>query len=231
LSTYKVLGVISARGGSKGIPKKNIVDLAGKPLISYTIAAAAGSKMLSSCIVSTDDEEIAQVAKLAGARVPFMRPAELSSDTALSLPVVLHALEFVEREDSIVFDAIVLLQPTAPFRTADDIDACLQLLFDSGADSVVSVVDVGGYHPLRMKRIVAGRLVNYIDQGQEDMRPRQQLPSVYIRNGSIYAIRRSALIQQQTLVGADARPYVMPAERSINIDGMLDLNLARLYLS
>lgn len=227
----KVLGVIPARGGSKGIPKKNIVDLAGKPLINYTIEAAQKASLLTHLVVSTDDTSIADVARAAGAPVPFMRPAELSTDTAMSLPVVLHALEAMERECACVFDAVMLLQPTAPFRTAEDIDECLRILFDSGADSVVSVVDVDGYHPLRMKRIVAGRLINYIDQGYEDMRPRQQLPKAYIRNGSVYAVQRDVLLDQNTLVGKDARPYVMPSERSVNIDNMLDLALARLYLS
>jgi CMP-N-acetylneuraminic acid synthetase len=226
-----VLAVIPARGGSKGIPKKNIVDLGGKPLIHHTIEAALRSQLLLRCVVSTDDSEIAELARAAGADVPFMRPAELSSDAALSLPVVLHALNHVEHLEVKKYDAVILLQPTAPFRTSEDIDACLHLLFDSGADSVVSVVDVCGYHPLRMKRIVADRLVNYVDQGFEDMRPRQSLPKVYIRNGSIYAIQRDALVNQNTLVGADARPYIMPADRSINIDNHIDLAVARTYFS
>ena len=226
----KILGVIPARGGSKGIPNKNIVEFGGSPLISYTIKAGLGSKMLTHCIVSTDSDEIANVAQSCGALVPFKRPDELSGDTALSLPVIQHAVRFMEQQQKCKYDAVVMLQPTTPLRSAKDIDNSLNLLFSTNSDSVISVVDVEGHHPLRMKRIVDGRLINYIDQGYEDMRPRQKLPPVYIRNGAVYATKRDILMKKNSFVGSDVRAHIMPYDRSINIDNIGDLFLAKSLL-
>jgi D-3-phosphoglycerate dehydrogenase / 2-oxoglutarate reductase len=223
----RTIGVIPARGGSKGIPRKNLVALLGKPILAYTIEAAKSSKLLTDLVVSTDDEEIAAVAAHWGAHVPFMRPAELATDAALSLPVVQHAVLEMEKLKDHTYDVAVMLQPTTPLRSTEDIDAGIQLLLDTGADSVISVVEVSGHHPFRMKRLVRDNvLINYIDQGFEDMRPRQQLPSVYIRSGALYVVRRSTLVEQDSFVGADCRAYVMPEERTVNIDTRLDLLLA-----
>jgi CMP-N-acetylneuraminic acid synthetase len=225
------LAVIPARGGSKGVPNKNIRDLAGRPLIAYTIEASKGSIMLTHTVVSTDSNEIASVAKSLGANVPFMRPSELATDLATSLPVIQHAIKEMEAIIECQFDAIVMLQPTCPLRTSADIDEAVNKLFDSGADSVISVVDVEGNHPLRMKRIVAGdRLINYIEQGSEDMRPRQVLPPTYIRNGALYVARRKVIMEEKTFVGEDCRALVMPSERSVNIDAFEDMLLAEHYL-
>ena len=128
-------------------------------------------------------------------------------------------------------DAVMLLQPTAPLRSAEDIENCAALLEKTGADSVVSVVDVGGHHPLRMKKMSGDRLVNYVEQKQESMGPRQELPPVYIRNGAIYLSKREVLFKRPTMVGADCRGYIMPAERSVNIDTPFDLILANHLLS
>ena len=227
----RVLGVVPARGGSKGIPRKNIVPLAGKPLLAYTIEAALQAERLTRVVVSTDDEEIAAVAQQWGADVPFRRPDELASDTALSLPVVQHALVEVEWQEGRRYDVVVMLQPTTPLRTADDIDAGIALLVEDGADSVVSVVDVEGYHPFRMKRVLDdGRLINYIDQGFEDMRPRQLLPPVYIRSGALYITRRAVLMEQDSFIGAHCKAYVMPQQRAVNIDSAFDLWLAQYLL-
>lgn len=230
MNKKKILGIIPARGGSKGIPNKNIVELGGKPLIEYTIEAALSSKYLTHCIVSTDSEKIALVAKNSGATVPFMRPANLAADTTQSLPVVLHALKYMEKDNGFLYDAVVMLQPTTPLRRSKDIDNALELLFASNADSVISVVDVGANHPLRMKRIIDGRLINYVDQGHEDMRPRQDLPSVYIRNGAIYAVSRQTLMNNESFSGANSMAYEMPNHCSVNIDEMSDLILAEKYL-
>lgn len=220
----RVLAVIPARGGSKGIPRKNLADLCGKPLIAYSIQAGLGARSITRLIVSTDDAEIAEVAKSFGADVPFMRPADLASDTAHSLPVVQHAVTAVESEEGNRYDVIVLLQPTTPLRTANDIDDGVGLLASSGADSVVSVVDVGANHPFRMKRIEAdGRLVNFVDQGFEDMRPRQELPRVYIRSGDLYISRRRVVMEENTLVGSNCRAIIVPDDRAVNIDTPLDL--------
>ena len=230
MNDKKILAVIPARGGSKGIPNKNIVDIDGNPLIKYTIDAALGSAMLTHCIVSTDSDAIADVAKSCGALVPFKRPEHLSDDKALSLPVIQHAVEFMEAEQGYQYDVVIMLQPTTPLRQSEDIDNAISLLFETNADSVISVVEVEGHHPLRMKRVVNGRLINYIDQGHEDMRPRQELPPVYIRNGAIYATRRDVLIKDSSFIGLDSRAYIMTSERSVNIDTYKDLLLAQSFL-
>ena len=225
----KILAIIPARGGSKGIPNKNIIDIGGNPLIKYTIDAALKSKMLTHCVVSTDSDVISDVAKSCGAMVPFRRPDSLSDDKALSLPVIQHAVNFMESDQGFLYDAIVMLQPTTPLRQTKDIDNAINMLFDTDADSVISVVDVEGYHPLRMKRVVDGKLINYIDQGHEDMRPRQKLPPVYIRNGAIYATRRNIMMKKNSFSGMDSRAYIMPSDRSVNIDTHEDLLLAKSY--
>ena len=230
MNDKKILAVIPARGGSKGISNKNIVDIDGCPLIKYTIDAALGSEILTHCIVSTDSDAIATVAKSCGALAPFKRPEYLSNDKALSLPVIQHAVEFMEAEQGYQYDVVIMLQPTTPLRQSEDIDNAISLLFETNADSVISVVEVEGHHPLRMKRVVNGRLINYIDQGHEDMRPRQELPPVYIRNGAIYATRRDVLIKDSSFIGLDSRAYIMTSERSVNIDTYKDLLLAQSFL-
>jgi len=226
-----ILAVIPARGGSKSIPRKNIALLAGKPLIAYTIEAANASGRLDDIVVSTDDPEIADIAKRFHGNVPFTRPSELATDDALTIGVVQHAIEFMEAERGSPYDHVVLLQPTSPLRKASDIDDAVEKLIMTNCDSVVSVVDVDGYHPFRMKRLVDDRLINFIDQGFEDMRPRQILPKVYIRNGSIYASTRKVVMEDATLVGNDCRGIVMTSERSINIDSPNDFQLAEEAIS
>lgn len=226
-----VIGIIPARGGSKGVVNKNIRELVGKPLIAYTIEASKNSKMLTHVVVSTDSNEIAEISKKYGASVPFMRPAELATDMAASLPVVQHAVKEVEKIYNCKFDAVVMLQPTCPLRTSAHIDLALNKLFETNADSVVSVTDVGGNHPLRMKRVVAqDRLINYIEQGQEDMRPRQILPPTYIRNGALYITKRDVIMDQNTFIGNDCRAFIMEKSVSVNIDAFEDLLVAEYYL-
>jgi CMP-N-acetylneuraminic acid synthetase len=229
MNNKKILAVIPARGGSKGILNKNIADVRGSPLIKYTIDAALKSKMLTHCIVSTDSDEISDVARSFGAMVPFRRPDHLSNDKALSLPVMQHAVEFMESLNGFQYDLVVMLQPTTPLRTVEDIDDSINLLLDVKADSVISVAEVEAHHPLRMKRVIDGRLINYIDQGHEDMRPRQDLPPVFIRNGAIYATTRHTLMIENSFTGKDSRAYIMPNERSLNIDTHQDLLLAQRY--
>ena len=230
MTESRILGVIPARAGSKGIPNKNIIDVGGQPLIKYTIEAALGSTMITDCIVSTDSDEIAYLAESLGLSAPFIRPNNLSDDKALSLPVIQHAVNFMEKKHGFHYDAVIMLQPTTPLRTSGDIDKSLSILMSEKLDSVISVVEVEGNHPLRMKRIVNNRLVNYVDQGHEDMRPRQELPKVYIRNGAIYATLRDVLIDEDSFVGENSYPYVMNKEQSINIDTISDLYLTQIYI-
>lgn len=229
---FNILGVVPAREGSKSVPSKNIKPLLGHPLIYYTIEASKESSLLSNFVVSTESEEIAQVCQSYNIQIPFLRPKELAKADVESHPVVKHALREMEKLENITYDIIVMLQPTAPLRLAQDIDQAIELLIDTGADSVVSVVEVGGAHPLRMKRIVGNdRLINYVDQGFENMKPRQQLPPVYIRNGAIYASRREVVTDLHSLVGEDCRAYIMPKDRSVNIDTSYDFLLAEQILS
>lgn len=224
------LGVIPARGGSKGVPRKNIRPLGGRPLLEWTIEAALASS-LDRVVVSSDDEEIIALARTHGDIAPFVRPPELATDEAHTLPVVQHALAHVEKTVGPV-DIVVLLQPTTPFRSAAAINAGLDKMRETDCDSVVSVVDVGGQHPFRMKRLVAGdRLVNFIDQGFEDMRPRQALPPVYIREGSLYIAKRHLVVGHNTLVGGDVRGVVVKPDETVNIDTEADFLRAEQMLA
>lgn len=226
-----ILAVIPARGGSKGVPRKNLRSLQGKPLLAWTIEAAKACGLVDRVVVSTEDPEIEKAAKDFGAEVPFLRPADLATDTALTLPVVQHAVREIEK-DGFHADLVLLLQPTTPLRTTTDIEAALRLQRETDCDCVVSVVDVGGNHPNRMKKLLPdGKLVNFVDQGFEDMRPRQLLPPVYIREGSIYLAKRAIVMDQGSMVGGDVRGIVIPPERAVNIDTMDDFERAEKKIS
>lgn len=224
------LAVVPARGGSKGVPGKNIRDLGGRPLIVHTIEAALGSARLSRVVVSTDDDGIAEVAAAAGADVPFRRPAELATDSARAVPVIQHAVGALEDAGDEPYDVVVMLQPTSPFRTPGDIDGALELLERSGADSVISVVDVGGHHPARMKFLDGDRLVDPPFAEAYENQPRQELTPMVLRNGAIYATRRSVL-DAGGFKGADCRAWVMPEARSANIDTETDFRFAEWLLA
>ncbi|MEM7116543.1 MAG: acylneuraminate cytidylyltransferase family protein [Chloroflexota bacterium] len=215
----KTLALIPARGGSKGVPRKNVRLLAGKPLIAYSIAAAQQSKLVSHFLTSTDDDEIASAAQAYGSPV-LRRPPHLAADDTPMIPVIQHALAQFEAP----FDYFVLLQPTTPQRTAADVDAALQLLIDTQADSVISVYQVEDHHPTRMYHLEGGRLIPYAEEPKE--RLRQGLTAVYHRNGAIYACRPRLIQTNNTLIGPDARPYLMPRNRSLNIDDELDFTFA-----
>ena len=224
---HHALGIIPARGGSKGIPRKNVRLVGGRPLIAYTIDAALESRLLTRFITSTDDTEIAAVAGGLGSPV-LMRPSELAADDTPMVPVVKHTLATLEPTEG-RYDYVVVLQPTTPLRTSEDIDEALALLVETGADSVISVYQVADHHPARMYRQVDGRLVPY--EAEPPQRLRQALPPVYHRNGAIYACRRTLIEQHGTLIGPDTRPYIMPRQRSLNIDDELDLAFADFLLS
>lgn len=225
----KVLAVIPARGGSKGVPQKNIRPLAGKPLIAYTIEAASDSKELTRFIVSTDDEAIAKVSREAGADVPFIRPGDLATDSATAIPVIQHALKEMEERDGVTYDAVMMLQPTTPYRTGADIDAAIQVLREKGSDSVISVVDVEGHHPARMKFLNEGRLIDPPYCEAYENQPRQELEPMYLRNGAIYLTRRETLLQN-SFKGNHCQALIMENERSVNIDTMLDFELAEFMM-
>ncbi len=225
----KILGVITARGGSKGIPKKNIKELGGKPLISWTIAAAQQSQYLTDFLVSTDDSEIAQVCVDAGALVPFMRPEELSTDAAKSIPVIQHAIQF-QKDLGKDYDYVMILQPTSPFRTAADIDACIEKIVTTGADSVMSMVKLVDFSIAKLKRIDGDdRILPLHEHEGTESKSRHDMEGIYKRNCAIY-LTRVACIMNNDLFGADSRAYVMPDNRSVDINVPFDFVVAQALL-
>jgi CMP-N-acetylneuraminic acid synthetase len=218
----RVLGIITARGGSKGIPRKNIRLLAGRPLLQYTAEAALGAKRLARIVLSTEDEEIAAVGRRCGLDVPFLRPPELARDDTPTLPVLQHAVRELEKTGA-RFDAICLLQPTAPLRQAADIDACVDLLAESGADSVVSVLPVPAEHNPHWVYFRDDEGLLRLSTGEASPVPRRQLlPPAFHREGSVYVTRRDVLIEQNSLYGSKVAGYLIDASRSVNIDTMED---------
>jgi CMP-N,N'-diacetyllegionaminic acid synthase len=216
-----ILSIIPARGGSKGVPRKNIRELDGKPLIAHTIEAALGSGYINRLMVSTDDEEIADISQKWGADVPFLRPVELATDTAKAIAVVKHALLEMEMLDNCEYPVIVYLEPPAPFKTPGDIDSCIELFFEEDPGSVVSVNEANQFHPILMKKIEDAQL-KPIWKDEPECVPRQMYsPTAYMRNGAVYVLRRENILKG-IFYGAPIIPYIMPDERSICIDSVLD---------
>ncbi len=226
----RVVGIITARGGSRSVPGKNIRPLGGKPLITYTIEAAKRSGLLTRCIVSTDDEEIAAIARQTGADAPFLRPAALATERSTSLEAVNHALDWLTNEAGERYDAAMILQPTSPFRTAEDIDACIRKFADSGADSVMSVVEVIDFSPQKLKIIKNDVLLPlFTNEGKESAR-RDEGEKVYKRNAAVY-LTSTRCVREHDLFGNVCRPYVMPPERSLDINTEEDFAYAEFLLS
>jgi len=225
-----VLGIVPARGGSKGIPRKNVALLAGKPLLAYTAEAALRAERLSRVVLSTEDDAIAEIGRRLGLDVPFLRDAALARDDTPGLPVIQDVVRRLEA-DGDVYDAVFTLQPTSPLRRAEDIDGPIGLLERTGADSVISFVSVGEKHPARMKYIdEAGRVVNPPFAEKFEGQRRQELPPIFLREGSVYLTRREVLMLHDSLQGRDCRAWIVPPERACNIDEPLDLLLAECLL-
>jgi N-acylneuraminate cytidylyltransferase len=212
----KVLAVIPARGGSKGIPGKNIRMLAGKPLIAWTIRAAMDSGVVDQIVVSTDDKEIGEIALAWGAEVPGLRPAALAQDETGSMDVVLHLAAQID-----AFDWLLLLQPTSPLRSADDIRGIMNLVFERGAHSAVSLCESSS-SPVWMYNIDKyDRLRSVLPFGNHVHR-RQELSPAYQLNGAMYLMKREWLLTNKNFIGSDTIGYLMPPERSADIDTPLD---------
>lgn len=219
----KTLGIITARGGSKGLPGKNLRLLAGKPLLAYTVDAAHGSSAIDRLVLSTDDDAIAAAGRALGCEVPFLRPAELARDDTPHLPVVQHAVAWLADHEGYRPDAVLVLQPTSPLRTAGDIRGCLALLERSGADSVVSVSPVGAHaHPMRMLKLNgADEAVLFVtgDKVRARINRRQDLPEAWMMNGALYALRTRVLFgAAPSLYGDRVVAFRMPSERAVSID-------------
>jgi CMP-N,N'-diacetyllegionaminic acid synthase len=217
----KVLGITLARGGSKDVPRKNIRDLAGIPLLAHTILEVRRCQNVDEYVISTDDREIAAVADEYNARV-IMRPPHLATDTTPTLPCLLHAIEEVGGEWDIVAD----IRCTNPFKLYSDIDGAIEKLIRTDADAVIGVSRIMDGHPARLKRIFRDRLVDVWPEPSSGQR-QDMKPEVYIRNGSLYIVKRDALEKGILIKLSDnVRPWIMPEERSVNIDTELDFLLA-----
>jgi len=225
-----VIGLIPARGGSKSIPRKNLAMLAGRPLLAYTAAAALGAHRLHRTILSTDDAEIATLGRTLGLEVPFLRPTALASDLAEMVPVMRHALDWLSEQRGIAAAALVLLQPTSPLRQARHIDEAVELLPNSSAETVVSVVEVPHqYSPLSVMTMHAdGRLTPFLP-GPPILR-RQDKPRVFARNGPAILAVRSTALRRGTLYGETTIGYRMSAADSLDIDEPNDLWLVEQYV-
>ncbi len=214
------LAIITARGGSKGLPNKNVLDLHNKPVIAYSIEAALQSKHIDRVIVSTDDTNIANIAQKFGAEVPFIRPPDLATDTVPHLPVLQHAITFLEKKEACQIDAIVLLQPTSPLRTSQDIDAAIELFLRHSADSVVSVEPT----IFIVEEQSDGKLRSVMNQRVGHFH-RQSPNKLYNLNGAIYVVARNEIVERNRMMGERTYPYVMARNRSIEIDDQDDFDL------
>ncbi|MBF0381947.1 MAG: acylneuraminate cytidylyltransferase family protein [Magnetococcales bacterium] len=225
LGHSSVLGIIPARGGSKGLPGKNILDLAGKPMIAWTIEAAQEAKLIDRLILSSDDEKIISVAKEWGCEVPFVRPASLAGDKATSIDVALHALDSITQH----YDYIVWLQPTAPLRLAEDIDAAVQICQSQKAPSCVSVV-AAGKSPYWMYSLGRENAMQPIMPQDLSSCQRQELPQAYTLNGAVYVTQTQWLRRHKKFMNGGAYAHIMPPERSVDIDSELDFKIAGMLL-
>jgi CMP-N,N'-diacetyllegionaminic acid synthase len=223
-----ILGLIPARGGSQGIPRKNLAPLAGEPLIAHTIKAALAARTLSRVLVSTDDEEIAATARQYGAEVPFLRPGELATDAAPALAVMRHAVQWLVEQEDWPCQVVVYLQPTSPLRRAEHIDAAVELLLAEKADTVVSVVEVPhNMNPLSVMRLSGKELKPFLTQGAQPLR-RQDKPRALARNGpAVLALTRQAVMECNELYSCRTLPLVMTPQESVDIDDAWDLDLAQ----
>jgi CMP-N-acetylneuraminic acid synthetase len=225
----RFLGLILARGGSKRVPRKNVLPMAGKPLLTWTVEAARAARRLDRVVLSTDDAEIAAVGRECGAEVPFMRPAQLATDTASGLDVVLHALRTLAAGGQ-HYDYVVILQPTSPLRSAADIDGAIELLLAKQADAVISVCETD--HPPEWSNTLPDDLsmANFYRPGIRSTRS-QDLPRSYRLNGAIYVYACERLLASRSLdMDDNSYAYVMPRERSVDIDSVIDFEIAQLFL-
>lgn len=223
----RVLYLITARGGSKGVPNKNIRLVGGLPLIAYKIIAAQKSNVDKRIIVSTDSDKIADVAIQYGAEVPFMRPEYLASDTAGSMDVVMHAVQWIEENDKSKYDYICLLEPSSPFATSKDLDAAIQLILQKKADTLLGMEEAGitrnFIHPLDDR----GGLSFFYNEIKRltSVRRQDQVPE-YTMNGCMYIAKWDYFKENKLFHSDDSVPYIMPAEKSVEIDSMIDYEFA-----
>lgn len=225
-TNMNILAIIPARGGSKGIPRKNIKKIAGKPLIAYTIDSASNSKYVNKIIVSTEDQEIAEISKEYGSEI-INRPKELANDNSPTIDAILHAIDSLEEKDYFI-DIVILLQPTSPMRTEEDLDEAIELFMKNDCESVVSVCELehSPYWSLKIEN-------NYLKPGfgkkYFKMR-RQELPTLFLPNGAIFISTPENIRTYKNFYLDKTLPYIMSSENSIDIDTELDFKLAEIVL-
>jgi len=227
----KILAIIPARGGSKGIPKKNIININGKPLIQYTIEVAKESKLIDRVIVSTDDDEIAEISEKLGAEVPFIRPAELAKDDTPTFPVIKHALKWLKENEKYKPELIVLLEPTFPLRTVEKVDEAIKVISsDEEADSLRGVCEPF-QNPFKMW-IPCGKYLKPLIKEKEIMyeKPRQNLRKIFWQNGYIYISRYKTIMDKKSFHGEKILPFILSENNFIDIDTEEDLKLLKRYL-
>lgn len=226
----RILGIIPARGGSKRIPRKNLYPLAGKPLIAYAIEAARNSLLLARTIVSTDDKEICLVAEAFGGDVPFLRPPELSGDESPSIDFVTHALDEISGHGASEYDYVCIVEPTAPLRTAQDIDAALSLLLAEGTDSLIGLTPVEYNSPARLRVVRQSRVHLWAPDLWREGRRQQDVEQTYRPAGGLFACRSDVILRERSLHGSSQCGYVLPLDRAVDIDTFLDLAFAEFLI-
>ena len=225
----KLLAIVSARGDSRGVPGKNIAPVAGKPLIAWTLEAALEATCLDRIVVSSDNQEIIDISRSYGGEVPFVRPRELAGDDTPGIMPVLHSIKWLNEKEGYKPDFVVLLQPTAPLRTPEDIDSSFKLALEKNADSVVSVV-LTNHHPYWTKKVSPdGKIMEFIKQDQIPQ-VRQELEKAYALNGAVYLAKTEFVLEKKGWYADNTYAYIMPPERSLDIDDPWDLYLADLLL-
>lgn len=222
-----MIAIIPARGGSKGLPGKNIKPLLGKPLIAWTIDEAKKSKYIDRIIVSTDDQHIADIAMKYGAEIPFLRPDELSSDTALAVDNYIYTIDRISKEEGVNIDEFVVLQPTSPLRTCEDIDGAIELFWQNAADSVISYTKES--HPIAWHKYLQEdkRLIDILPN---TIANRQDNKVSYHPNGAVYVFKAD-LIKKRTYTSENTFAYIMPRCRSVDIDYQEDFDYVEFLLS
>ncbi|MHB9011506.1 MAG: acylneuraminate cytidylyltransferase family protein [Ignavibacteriaceae bacterium] len=223
-----ILAIIPARGGSKGVPQKNIKELNGKPLIVWTIETALQCKYIDRFVVSTDDEKIASIARQFNADVPFLRPKELAQDNSKSIDAILHCINWL-KENNDEYDILILLQPTSPLRISTDIDKSIEMLFEKKADSIISVCKTE-HNPLWSNTLPSdGRMNEFLKKELININ-RQRLPEFYRLNGAVYSAWIDYVVKNLSFFGENTFAYVMPIERSIDVDSSFDFEFCEFFM-
>lgn len=226
----KIMAIIPARSGSKGLPGKNIKLLGNKPLIGWSTERARASKYIDEVIVSTDDEEIARIAREFGGSVPSLRPVALAQDDTPMIDVVAHVLSETEKSKGYLPDFVVLLQPTSPLRTLADVDAAIEMLITNKTANAVVSVTVASESPYWMKTLTSEGFVEEFLRNKKIYNQRQDVPTVYRLNGAIYVCKTRILLKSRSFCPGNTLGYIMPEERSVDIDSIIDFKLAELMI-